>query len=206
MSLPLFQKRRSSVSASTLVNFLTLNFLPPCFLFKFLCQLHANIFIAFYIFCVLCEEHSYSLGFLRSGFPNVLINILTPTGHTHTQTAPLLLNVNDGQWTTFAVESWKKSYMLYLSQSDLCHSNSYDYCSLFFHCLLLQRVLSSLCVLSSVNSLTEESCKINFHRLVVQQKKERKSCRRWSKLCVCHFLLIKTYSRCPLNFFFSLSP
>ena len=83
MSLPLFQKRRSSVSASTLVNFLTLNFLPPCFLFKFLCQLHANIFIAFYIFCALCEEHSYSLGFLRSGFPNVLINILTPTGHTH---------------------------------------------------------------------------------------------------------------------------
>lgn len=57
----------------------------------------------------------------------------------------------------------------------------------------------SLCVLSSVNSLTEESCKINFHRLVVQQKKERKSCRRWSKLCVCHFLLIKTYSRCPLK-------
>ncbi len=84
MSLPLFQKRRSSVSASTLVNFLTLNFLPPCFLFKFLCQLHANIFIAFYIFCVLCKEHSYSLGFLLSGFPNVLINILTPTGHTHT--------------------------------------------------------------------------------------------------------------------------
>lgn len=116
VSLPLFQKRRSSVSASTLVNFLTLNFLPPCFLFKFLCQLHANIFIAFYIFCALCEEHSYSLSFLRSGFPNVLINILTPTGHTHTQTAPLLLNVNDGQWTTFAVESWKKSYMLSLSQ------------------------------------------------------------------------------------------
>lgn len=180
MSLPLFQKRRSSVSASTLVNFLTLNSLPPCFLFKFLCQLHANIFIAFYIFCALCEEHSYSLSFLRSGFPNLLINILTPTGHTHTHRLLLCYSMSMTGSERPLLSKAERSHICSLSVRFM----SQQQLRLLFPVLSLSAasesaVLSlSLCVLSSVNSLTEESCKINFHRLVVQQKKERKSCRR----------------------------